>query len=105
MKSAVEIYGGYDNNPARFVQPKGSSFYKSRQSCWPQPTGRGTRSSWISADPSPDMRSSFSAAPFQTSPAPENVDRAEFNGKIAGRLDVARDLRVNSEMRNACWCG
>lgn len=99
VKSAVEIYGGFDNNPARFVQPKGSSFYKVAPELL-------AATDWTRHSIIVDLRGSFTgyekqfpAAPFQTSPAPENVDRAEFNGKIAGRLDVARDLRVNSEMR------
>jgi hypothetical protein len=100
MKSAVEIYGGYDNNPARFVQPKGSAFYKIAPELL-------AASDWSRHSVIVDLRGSFTGydktfptAPLQqVAPSPENVDRAEFNGRIAGRIDVSRDTRVNAEAR------
>lgn len=99
VKSAVEIYGGYDNNPARFVQPKGSAFYKIAPELL-------AASDWSRHSVVVDLRGSFTgydqtfpSAPLQISPAPVNVDRTEFNGKIDGRIDVSRDTRINTEAR------
>jgi hypothetical protein len=100
VKSAVEIYGGYDNNPARFQQPKGSAFYKIAPELL-------AASDWTRHSVIVDLRGSFTGydktfptAPLQqVAPSPENVDRSEFNGKIAGRIDVSRDTRINTEAR------
>ncbi|MET0219639.1 MAG: outer membrane beta-barrel protein [Tardiphaga sp.] len=99
LRGAVELYGGYDNNPARFVQPKGSAFYKVAPELL-------ATSDWSRHQVIVDLRGSFTgydktfpAAPFQISPSPENVDRAEFNGRIGARIDANTDTRINSELR------
>ncbi|MDB5617965.1 outer membrane beta-barrel protein [Tardiphaga sp.] len=99
VKSAVELYGGYDNNPARLIQPKGSAFYKIAPEVL-------AASNWSRHSVIVDLRGSFTgydqtfpAAPSQISPSPVNVDRIDFTGKIDGRIDVSRDTRINSEVR------
>lgn len=99
VKSAVEIYGGYNNNPARLLQPKGASFYQISPELL-------AASDWSRHAVIVDLRGSFTGydktfpgAPFQISPSPENVDRVEFNGKIAARIDATRDSRINTEAR------
>ncbi|MDB5654487.1 MAG: hypothetical protein JWQ94_2100 [Tardiphaga sp.] len=99
VKSAVELYGGYDNNPARLIQPKGSAFYKIAPELL-------AASDWSRHSVVVDLRGSFTgydqtfpSAPLQISPSPVNVDRIDFTGKIDGRIDVSRDTRINSEVR------
>jgi hypothetical protein len=99
VKSAVEVYGGFDNNPARFVQPQGSTFYKIAPELL-------AASDWSRHSVVVDLRGSFTgydktfpAAPLQVSPSPVNVDRIDFTGKIDGRIDVSRDTRINNEVR------
>ncbi len=99
VKSAVELYGGYDNNPARLLQPKGSAFYTIAPEML-------AASNWSRHSVIVDLRGSFTgydqtfpSAPLQLSPSPVNVDRIDFTGKIDGRIDVSRDTRINSEVR------
>jgi len=99
VKSAVEISGGYSNNPARFEQPRGSSLYQIAPELL-------AASDWSRHAVTIDLRGSFTgygkefpAVPLAISPSPENVDRTEFNGKITGRIDATRDTRINTEAR------
>lgn len=99
VKSAVEIGGGYDTNPARFTVPRGSSFYRIAPELL-------AATDWSRHSVIVDLRGSFTgfgntfpALPGQASSAPENVDRIELNGKVAGRLDISRDTRANAEFR------
>jgi hypothetical protein len=99
VKGAVELNGGYNNNPARFVQPKGASFYQIAPELL-------AASDWSRHSLVVDLRGSFTgydkefpAAPLQISPSPVNVDRAEFNGRIVGRIDANSDTRINTEAR------
>lgn len=107
VKEAVEVSGGYDSNPARFQQPKGSAFYMIA------PELQAT-SDWTRHAVSVDLRGSYTSYGTQfppmidcdcnppqltPSPAPVNIDRPAFNGKIDGRIDVTRDTRITSELR------
>ena len=100
VKSAVEIMGGYSDNPARLLQPKGSALYQIAPELL-------AASNWSRHSVVVDLRGSFtgydkefpSAVLQQISPSPENIDRAEFNGKIAARIDATRDTRINTEAR------
>ncbi len=100
VKGAVEIMGGYSDNPARLLQPKGSSLYQIAPELL-------AASNWSRHSVIVDLRGSFtgyakefpSAVLQQVAPSPENVDRAEFNGKIAARIDATRDTRINTEAR------
>lgn len=99
VKSAVELGGGYDSNPARFVTPRSSSFYRIAPELL-------AASDWSRHSVIVDLRGSytgyektFPAPAGQISSAPVDVDRIEFNGKVNGRLDVTRDNRFNGEFR------
>jgi hypothetical protein len=53
-----------------------------------------------------DLRGSFTGysrtfppVDGEVAPMPTNIDRPDFTGKIAGRIDVTRDTRINSELR------
>nr|WP_249225396.1 outer membrane beta-barrel protein [Tardiphaga alba] len=99
VKGAVDIMGGYSDNPARLLQPKGSSFYQIAPELL-------AASNWSRHSVIVDLRGSFTgyektfpSAISQFSPSPENVDRAQFDGKIAGRIDATRDTRINTEAR------
>ena len=99
VKSAVEIYGGYSDNPARLIQPKGSAFYRIAPEVL-------AATNWSRHSVIVDLRGSFDgydqtfpSAPLQSSPSPVNVDRIDFTGKIDGRIDVSRDTRINSQIR------
>jgi hypothetical protein len=104
VKSAVELWGGYDTNPGRFNKPKGSAFYMVSPefvaaSDWERHSLivdlRGSFTGYGKTFP-PDIDSS--GQPI-VSPVPTNVDRPDFTGKVDGRLDVTHDTRVNSELR------
>jgi hypothetical protein len=99
IKPAVEIGGGYETNPARLQQPQGSSFYRIAPELL-------AASDWSRHSVVVDLRGSFTgydktfpAAPLQISPAPVDVDRPDFTGKIDGRFDLTRDNRINAELR------
>lgn len=103
-KTAVELYGGYDSNPARVQNGPSSWFYKVAPEL--VMTSDWTRHSLIV-----DLRGSFTgyghefAAPPcdcvvpVASPIPSNLDRPDFTGKIDGRVDVTSDSRIDSELR------
>jgi hypothetical protein len=99
VKSAVEVSGGYDTNPGRFVSPRGSAFYMVAPELL-------AASDWTRHSVVVDLRGSFTgygntfpSPPGQISGVPTSVDRPDFTGKIDGRLDVSRDTRINSELR------
>ena len=95
VKEAGEVSGGYDTNPGRFSQPKGSAFYRVA------PELQAT-SDWSRHALNLDLRGSFtgygSEFPGQTS-SPVNLDRPDVDGKLSGRIDVTRDTRINSALR------
>ncbi len=108
VKSAIELSGGYDTNPGRFTTPRGSAFYVIAPELL-------IASQWSRHSVVADLRGSFtgygSTFPVSASdcgcdptepiisPVPLNVDRPDFTGRIAGRLDVTRDTHVLSELR------
>jgi hypothetical protein len=99
LRPAVEISGGYETNPARLQQPKGASFYRIAPELL-------AASDWSRHSVVVDLRGSFTgydkafpAAPLQISPAPVDVDRPDFTGKINARFDTTRDNRINGELR------
>jgi hypothetical protein len=109
VKEAVEASGGYDSNPGRFQKPRGSSVYViapelQATSDWTRHAVsvdlRGTYTGYGNKFPAnaDDCSSSGCTGPL-VSPAPVNLDRPDFTGKIDGRLDVARDTRITSELR------
>jgi hypothetical protein len=99
VKSAVELSGGYDTNPGRFISPRGSAFYMIAPELL-------AASDWTRHSVVVDLRGSFTgygntfpSQDGQISGVPTNVDRPDFTGKVDGRLDVTRDTRINSEFR------
>lgn len=99
VKSAVEVGGGYDTNPGRFESPRGSAFYRIAPELL-------AASNWSRHSVVADLRGSFTGygTTFPSpegvySPVPTSVDRPDFIGRIAGRLDVSRDTGVLGELR------
>ncbi len=99
VKSAVELSGGYDTNPGRFTTPRGSAFYMIAPELL-------IASQWSRHSLIADLRGSFTgygnefpSLDGSVSPVPVNVNRPDFTGKIAGRLDVSRDTHLLSELR------
>ena len=95
VKEAVEVSGGYDSNPGRFSQPRGSAIYRVA------PELQAT-SDWTRHALNLDLRGSFTGYgtrfPDQTS-SPVDLDRPDVNGKLSGRIDVTRDTRITSALR------
>lgn len=100
IKSAVELSAGYDTNPRRTVDPKGSPFYLIAPEFL-------AVSDWERHAVVADLRGSFTGYgntfPPPTdgtiSPAPVIVDRPDFTGHVDGRLDVSRDTRLLMQTR------
>lgn len=97
-KAAVEVMGGYDTNPGRLDTPKASPF-------WMISPELLIASQWSRHSLIADLRGSFTGygttfpSDNGVSSVPTNIDRPDFTGRIAGRIDVARDTRINSELR------
>jgi hypothetical protein len=100
IKSAVELGGGYDTNPARTFVPKGSPFYVVAPEFL-------AVSDWERHAVVADLRGSFTGygnnfpppADGTISSAPVNLDRPDFIGHVDGRLDVSRDTHVLGQVR------
>jgi hypothetical protein len=95
VKPAVELWTGYDTNPARVIGGKGSWLYMVAPELL-------VTSDWERHSLIADLRGSFTGYSLKNdvgSAAPINIDRPDFTGTIRGRLDVSRDTRINSETR------
>jgi hypothetical protein len=100
IKSAVELSGGYDTNPARTFVPKGSPFFVVAPEFL-------AVSDWERHALVADLRGSFTGYGNDFPPpgdgtissAPTNLDRPDFTGHIDGRLDVSHDTRLLGEVR------
>jgi hypothetical protein len=100
VKSAVELGGGYDSNPARTFVPKGSPFYVVAPEFL-------AVSDWERHAVIADLRGSFTGygnnfpppADGTISSAPTNLDRPDFTGHVDGRLDVSRDTHLLGQVR------
>jgi len=100
IKSAVELYAGYDTNPGRLFVPQGSPLYVIAPEFL-------AVSDWERHALVADLRGSFTgygknlAPPADGTPlsAPLDIDRPDFTGHIDGRLDVARDTRLLGQAR------
>ena len=96
IKSAVELGGGYDTNPARPLRAEGIAVL-----CGRAGISRGLRLGaprcW---SPTCGDRSPATATPFRRRPtarsssAPVDLDRPDFIGHVDGRLDVSHDTRL-----------
>jgi hypothetical protein len=100
VKSAVELGGGYDTNPARTFVPRGSPFFAVAPEFL-------AVSNWERHAVVADLRGSFTGygntfpppADGTISSVPTDLDRPDFTGHIDGRLDVTRDTRLLAQMR------
>jgi hypothetical protein len=100
IKSAVEISGGHDTNPARLQNPRGSALYVIAPEFL-------AVTDWERHAVVADLRGSFTGygnqLPAQidgaVNPAPTDLDRPDFIGHVDGRLDVSRDLRLTAQSR------
>jgi len=100
IKSAVEVSGGYDTNPARLQNPRGSPLYVIAPEFL-------AFTDWERHAVVADLRGSFTGygnqLPAQidgaVNPAPTDLDRPDFTGHVDGRLDVSRDLRLTAQAR------
>jgi hypothetical protein len=95
VKPAVELWTGYDTNPARVNGGKGSWLYMVAPELL-------VASDWERHSLIADLRGSFTGYSLRNevgAAAPVNIDRPDFTGKVTGRLDVSRDTRINSETR------
>jgi hypothetical protein len=97
-KAAVEVMAGYDTNPGRLNTSKASPF-------WMIAPELLIASQWSRHSLIADLRGSFTgySTTFPSdngvSPVPTRIDRPDFTGRIAGRIDVTRETRINSELR------
>jgi len=106
-KAAVELWGGYNSNPGRMNQPKGSAFYTVSPelliaSDWERHSLiadlRGSFTGYGTTFP-PSLDCNCNPPVPVASPVPTNIDTPSFNGKISGRIDATRDTRINTELR------
>jgi hypothetical protein len=82
---AVEVTGGYDTNPARVPGGKPSSFVIVAPELI-------ARSDWDRHEVAATLRGSYTT--YQQTP---EFDRPAFDGKVAGRIDVTHNTRLNVE--------
>ena len=96
VKPAIELWTGYDTNPARVSGGKGSWLYMAAPELL-------VTSDWERHSLIADLRGSFTGYSLKNdavgSAAPVNIDRPDFTGRINGRLDVSRDTKINTETR------
>jgi len=100
IKSAVELYAGYDTNPGRLFVPQGSPLYVIAPEFL-------AVSDWERHALVADLRGSFTGYGKNLSPpadgtalsAPLDIDRPDFTGHVNGRLDVSRDTRLLGQAR------
>jgi hypothetical protein len=100
VKSAVELGGGFDTNPARTFVPRGSPFFAVAPEFL-------AVSNWERHAVVADLRGSFTGYGIRFPPptdgtissAPTNLDRPDFIGHIDGRLDVSHDTRLLGQVR------
>ncbi len=102
LRPAIEFTGGYDTNPSRTAPSRGSAFYAISPELL-------AASNWSRHSLTADLRGTFtgykvSGEPIPSSgstvtPAPLDIDRPDFNGRVNGRYDVVRDTRLVGEGR------
>jgi hypothetical protein len=99
VKTAVEFMGGYDTNPGRTFEPKGSPLYVVAPEVL-------VVSDWERHAIVADLRGSYTGYTNTFPPvdgvvssAPSDVNRPNFVGHIDGRLDVTNDTRLLGQAR------
>jgi hypothetical protein len=102
VKTAVELIGGYDTNPARTTNGRSGAFYAVAPELL-------VNSEWSRHALNVELRGaytgyggrSFANPSIGPAPNPVLLDRPEFTGRIFGRYDITRDLRIEPELRAA----
>ncbi len=92
IKPAIELSGGYDNNPARVTPPKGA----------PEAMGAGellVRSDWERHALNVDVHGNYLSYGSNFPGSPVSLARPMFDSKAVGRIDVSRDDRIDLETR------
>jgi hypothetical protein len=100
IKSAVELYAGYDTNPGRLFVPQNSPLYVIAPEFL-------AVSDWERHALVADLRGSFTGYGKNLTPnpdgtplsAPLDIDRPDFTGHVDGRLDVSRDTHLLGQAR------
>jgi hypothetical protein len=95
FKPAIEFHTGYDTNPTRINNGKGSWLYMVSPELL-------VASDWERHSLIADLRGSFTGYSLKNevgSAAPIDIDRPDFTGKVNGRVDISRDTRINTETR------
>jgi hypothetical protein len=88
LRPAVEVWSGYDSNPGRFINGRGSAFVIVSPELQVQ-------SNWERNELTANIRGSYNdylSVPF--------ADRPTLDAKIDGRIDVTRDTRIYVEGRD-----
>jgi hypothetical protein len=85
VSPAVEVFGGYDTNPARAPSGRASAFVTVSPELL-------ARSDWQRHEVTVALRGSYTA--YERTP---ELDRPSVDGKVAGRLDVTRDTALIGE--------
>ena len=88
LRPAIEVFGGYDTNPARAPAGGGASNYGIVA---PE---LQVNSSWSRHELTADLRGSYTS--YGAAPS---LDRPAFDGKIDGRVDVTSLTRIDLESR------
>ena len=87
LRPALEVGGGYDSNATRSNTRKPSSFYRTEAEL-------KASSDWSQHKLDLDLRGAFTGYT-----SIENANRPEGDARLALRLDVTRDLAVESEIK------
>jgi hypothetical protein len=82
---AIELYGGYDSNPAARPTGSGSSLLTLAPELRVQ-------SRWSRHELKADLRGTYTAYAKDTTPS---VSRPQATGSVDGRIDVTRDTRID----------
>ena len=108
VKSALEVSGGYDSNPARVETAKGSAFYVVAPellvvSDWERHAFvadlRGSYTGYGTTFPPSTVPCDCNGGLPAVSSVPTSINRPEFTGHVDGRIDVTHDTRILSELR------
>ena len=86
-RPAVELTGGYDTNPARVTNGNGSPLFTVAPELL-------LRSDWTRHELRADLRGSYTSYTSKSS-----LDRPFVDAKVAGRIDVSRQSRIDLESR------
>jgi hypothetical protein len=87
FKPAIELTGGYDNNPARTANPTPSPY-------WVVAPELKVNSNWTRHEFTGDLRGSY-----YTYDNLSSQNRPNMDSKLTGRVDVTRDTRIDLETR------